>query len=362
MKKITKIISIFIIDVLLLIVVLNIMDIKGTDVSSYIKRMLGIQVVTTEGTQYYKTDDEHLVALTSHELQEEDLEYAYNQLLHLQEISENHGANFLYFAVPEKSYFGEYEDKVVDYSKVNYDKFISGLRVNGIAYVDLQEELFDYENPMDAYYKTDSHWKIEIGLEATESICQSLNARFDFGYNDKLTDSNRYSFVTYEDYFLGSYGKNVGTYFTSEGADDFVLLTPAFETALTVEVPSNDSVRSGSFEETLLYMENLEKDYYGKDVYATYSGGDYRLQIIKNNLIEEGNKVLIIRDSFGGAVTPFLSLQVSELHICDVRDGVGLVDAKINIEEYINEIHPDYVLVLYAGTDMDSGRNDFFAK
>jgi hypothetical protein len=152
----------------------------------------------------------------------------------------------------------------------------------------------------------------------------------------------------------------VGTYFTEEGADDFELITPKFETDLIEEQPFKNSIRTGSFEETVLYMDNLEKDYYGKNSYVTYSGGDYRLQIIKNNKNLEGKKILLIRDSFGCVVSPFLSLQTSELHVCDVRNFESFVGEKVNMEEYIQQIQPDYVLVLYTGTDLSSGRNDFF--
>lgn len=100
------------------------------------------------------------------------------------------------------------------------------------------------------------------------------------------------------------------------------------------------------------FLENLEKDYYNKESYAVYNGGNRQLQIVKNNLNPNGKKVLIVRDSFACVVTPFLSLQTSELHICDVRkhqDG-----EKIDVEDYINRLNPDYVIVLYSGVGKSS--------
>ena len=93
----------------------------------------------------------------------------------------------------------------------------------------------------------------------------------------------------------------------------------------------------------------MKKDYYNMNTYATYSGGDFRLQIMKNNLNPQGKKVLLIRDSFACAVAPFLSLQTRELHLCDMRDYDYYVGDKLNIKDYIQQIKPDYVLVLYAG-------------
>ena len=59
-------------------------------------------------------------------------------------------------------------------------------------------------------------------------------------------------------------------------------------------------------------------------------------------------------------VTPFLALHTSELHICDVRNNEDYVGEKLNMKEYINEIKPDYVLVLYNGVLNSQNRYNFF--
>ena len=85
------------------------------------------------------------------------------------------------------------------------------------------------------------------------------------------------------------------------------------------------------------------------------------MQIMKNNLNPNGKKILLIRDSFACVVAPFLALQTSELHVCDVRDADYYVGEKLNMEEYIKMINPDYVLVLYTGVSSASdSRYDFF--
>ena len=82
---------------------------------------------------------------------------------------------------------------------------------------------------------------------------------------------------------------------------------------------------------------------------------------MKNNLNTHGKKVLLIRDSFACAFAPFLSLQTRELHICDVRDGDYYVGDKLNMKDYIQQIKPDYVLVLYASlNNISDSRYNFF--
>lgn len=87
------------------------------------------------------------------------------------------------------------------------------------------------------------------------------------------------------------------------------------------------------------------------------------MQIMYNNLNPKGKKILMIRDSFSCVVAPFLSLQTSELHICDMRDFEYYVGDKLNAEEYIKQIAPDYVIVLYSGVsnfEESHGKYDFF--
>ena len=96
----------------------------------------------------------------------------------------------------------------------------------------------------------------------------------------------------------------------------------------------------------MLYREYLVKGYYSRNNYTTYSGGDYRLQKITNTNQQEGEKILIIRRSFGCVVTPFLAIHAKELHVIDDREGGYPAGDRIDLEVYIQEIQPDYVIIL----------------
>ena len=112
-------------------------------------------------------------------------------------------------------------------------------------------------------------------------------------------------------------------------------------------------------------MNNLVKNHYRINSYATYSGGDFYLQIMRNNLNPNGKKVLLLRDSYAYVVAPFLALQTGEIHVCDMREVDWIVGDKINLEKYFEEIKPDYVIVLYSGIlsmDESSGKYNFFVS
>ena len=318
------------------------------DVNSFKENLLGTRVVQKDDTTVVKSDSGSLVEQIN-KLDKSEIQNVVKVIGDLKTVSEDNGANFLYCAAPTKELYQSVPTNIVNPFKDNYELFLSELTKSNIPTLDFAEVLGENQLNFNSFYYTDHHWTIRAAFAANNALLEELSIRFGFEYDKKITDISNYNIENYPDWFLGSYGKKVGTYFTWKGADDFDLITPKFKTSFTEEQPLKNQTRKGNFEETVLYMENMKKDYYNMNTYATYSGGDFRLQIMKNNLNPQGKKVLLIRDSFACAVAPFLSLQTRELHLCDMRDYDYYVGDKLNMKDYIQQIKPDYVLVLYAG-------------
>ena len=187
-----------------------------------------------------------------------------------------------------------------------------------------------------------------MGIWASEKLTDFLNSEYGFVCDAELWNYDNYNITEYKNWFLGSQGKKAGRWFTPLGADNINIITPSFETDLVEEQPVKGLVRQGSFKD-LLYMDNIAtKAYYDLNPYAAYSGGDFREQIITNRLNPRGKTAIIIRDSYGCAFTPFISLAMSKTYVVDIRDG-GYVGEKVNLTEYISSVKPDYVFVLYTG-------------
>ena len=293
---------------------------------------------------------------------EDDLNKNVSAIQSIQVAAEANGADFLYIAVPEKNMLYTAPSNIENHSIDNYERYLTALDQNDVPVLDLYDAM-QQENKIhiDTFFKTDHHWTPETAFWATGKICSSLSDRYGFSYDPDYTKIENYNTKVYPDWFLGSYGKKVGYFFSSDGPDDITLITPKFETNLTEQRPHKNQERTGAFDQTVLFMDQIEtRDYHGLSPYAAYSGGDFRLQIVKNNLNPDGKKILVIRDSFAGAVMPFLALNTGELHTVDVRTFIS--DESINVYEYIQQIDPDYVLVLYSGTGNpigDHGRYEF---
>ena len=330
------------------------------DVNSVKENLLGTKIVIKANDTIVKSESGSLVNPVW-EIDKSEIQEAVSKTAILKEISEYYGASFLYCAAPKKELYQIVPSNVENYFKDNYSLFIGELSNSKVPTVDF-DGFLSADNPVyDTFYRTDHHWTVRSGFEATNTILHELNTRYGFEYDEQYCNLLNYSIEKYKKWFLGSKGKKVGTYFTWDGADDFDLIIPKFKTDFIEEQPFKDQIRTGEFKDTVLYLENMKKDYYRVNTYATYSGGDFRLQIIRNNLNHEGKKIVLIRDSSACVVAPFLALQTSELHICDMRNEGDYVGEKLNIEEYINQIRPDYVLVLYTGVGIGSdSRYDFF--
>lgn len=329
------------------------------DLNSIKDNILGTKIIPKDEDTIIKTKSGSLINKVN-QLPKSEIENNVNQIAKLQKLAESNGASFLYCAAPPKENFETTQVNSINYSKSNFDQLLSELKANQIPYTDFNEIFGDDINSVGRYYYTDHHWTSLTGFYAYSLICKNLKKRYGFEYKKMYIDLENFSVQTYPDWFLGSYGKKVGTYFTWNGADDFELIFPKFQTNLTEEQPFEHEVRNGRFEDTVLFFEKMRKDYYGINSYAMYSGGNSYLQIMKNNMNPSGKKILMIRDSFACVVAPFLALQSSELHVCDLRN-LELPGERINVKDYIEQMKPDYVLVLYSGINYNAdGRYNFF--
>ena len=332
------------------------------DLNSAKENLLGTRIMKKGDSYYVRAESGSIICPETSVTDADSMEKNVESVAQLQAAAQENGAKFLYCAAPPKGYYETLPQNISSYDKVNYDNYLSALSERDIPFIDLNKSLLSSGiSEEDIFFYTDHHWKPHSGFAAAGSVCGELNRRYGFEYDSSVCDLDSYNAEVYKDWFLGSYGKKAGKNFSWVGADDFELITPKFDTDLTVEQINDDKLRTGSFEDTVLYKELFKKDYYKSNPYNVYSGGNSRLQIIRNNLNKDGKKVLIIRDSYAMVVTPFLALNTSELHICDVREMEKLTGDRMDMREYIKKVKPDYVLVLYTGSDGDDNRFDFFS-
>lgn len=231
---------------------------------------------------------------------------------------------------------------ITDYGNQNADQFISLISSAGASVLDFRETLKEDGATWTSYFfTTDHHWKPETALLCTQVLVDYLNQNYDMNLDSALTDSDSFTAQVYENIFLGSQGKRTGSLYA--GIDDLTILTPSYETSFTYSIPSMETVRTGPFEESLLFPERLEEgDLFQTNPYTTYSGGDYGFAQMTNYENPDGPKILLLRDSYSCALAPFLALQCSELTTIDPRYFEG------DLMSCVEQINPDLVITLYT--------------
>ena len=242
---------------------------------------------------------------------------------------------------------------VEDTSNACADRLLAALDEKGVATLDLRQTLKDAGGDWgDWFYRTDHHWNQDAAFVSFQALAERLgqytqtvsvggNTRRQAIHIDPIyTDANSYDRQTLSRFFLGSQGKRVGS--TYAGVDDFVLWTPTFPTLLRYTGASGGD-RWGDLEETVLYPQRVaQRDLYGGNPYTYYAGGDYPFAQVTNYYNRQGPKVLLIRDSYACAMTPYLALACSQLSTIDPRSFSD------DLLAYVDWTRPDVVVVLYS--------------
>ncbi len=302
------------------------------------------------------------------------------------------GIPYLYVAAPQKIQDGR-EDALLptgirDYANDNADRLLSALADHGTDTYDLRPLFAQRADYPSLFFRTDHHWTPEAAFFAWQNLTQVLSVDYGIGTDPRYTAEENYDRRVYEDFFLGSQGKRTGSLYagaddmvlsvdygigtdpryTAEenydrrvyedfflgsqgkrtgslyaGADDITEYIPKFETDFTYASPSFAAPRTGPFSQSLLFPERVaQRDWFGGNPYTLYAGGDYGIATITNHLNPEGKHIVLLRESFSCALTPFLALSCGELTTIDLRYFDG------DLMSILRELEPDLVMSLYC--------------
>ena len=267
-----------------------------------------------------------------------------NNIIDFAKYLKKNNTNLLYVQAPFKM-SDEIDISPVykDFTNDKIDEFLSRIK-NDIDYVDLRENIKEekLEN-LSLFFQTDHHWLPKTGLWATNIISNYLNDNYSMNLKIENLNFNQYNYKTYKKIFLGSVGKDVSL--AKAKPEDLVLITPKFDTKLHVKILDLGIDKIGTYEETLIDWSILKsKSYYKTNHYYAYMYGDRGLIETHNKLINNGKKILLVKDSFADAVSPFIALENEYLSIIDLRYFNG------SLKTYIKEYNPDIVIVMYNGS------------
>ena len=301
-----------------------------------------------------KLDNGHLTYLGG----KRDTTLAAVQLKKLHDKQAENGKSFLFVLAPYQ--IPKYEVIIPagyeDYRNQNADNLLVVLKEEGIPVLDLREEMYiDGIGHSEAFFVTDHHWKPETGFWAYMKIIQTLeNATMIDPIDSFYTDITEYNIEVYDEFCLGSHGKRTGRYYA--GIDDIEIITPGFDSDISISIPSKELNIRGELSETAFNWDRLEKDFFSANPYATYNHGRSDLKEYRNESAPADLKVLTIGDSFALVPFTFLPLVFSACNQLDMRLFEG------DFLEYYSGFDPDIIIVLVNPSQVagDNTTYDFF--
>ena len=252
----------------------------------------------------------------------EELNTYANNVVKLSRYVEKQGKNFLYVELPCKAQKeGEYPAGVPEYGNQNADEILKVLDRKSVQRMDVRDIMEkEHIKSTECFFRTDQHWKPATALWAAGEISKKLS-QVDSKWKDhpEYRNLNNYQKEHYSNLFLGAIGKKIGS--TYAGMDDFDMLIPKFDNQFQYRMPKAEKTveRTGNFKTAFIVPENLEKDPFRVNTYATYSGGDHPEERVTNEKVKNNRHILLIRDSFSCALMPYLSLYTKNVTTLDLR-------------------------------------------
>lgn len=264
------------------------------------------------------------------------------------EYLKNRGTVLVYANTPYTSskYDPQLPIGINDYGNDNCDRFLQMLKDAGVDTIDFRETMHD--DGIDQYsmmYKTDHHWTTKAGLYAYGVLEDYIVDKTGCDVDERISDIQNYTVTTYKKWHLGSRGQRTGIYYA--GIDDFDLIIPNFDTSI-----QNGAGTVGNMQDVMINMEPLtNKDYTSRYTYDSVLGGS--LGHFTNLDCKNDIKVLLITDSFGKAVAPYLAMGFAQIDYVYDADVSGVTP------EFIESIDPDVVIMMYYPEFLLEGRQPF---
>ena len=172
------------------------------------------------------------------------------------------------------------------------------LNENVIA-VDTVSALLEHNDEY-VYFRTDHHWTALGAYYAYEATCKAI------GKEPMPLDA-------FEEWdkgeFIGSHHAKV-KYPNKLKSDTLIAYKPPQEVTALIHYESNT-------QEGKLLRNISDQKIHSK--YLTFLGSDYRLMELTNESITDGSTCLIIKDSYGNALAPFVTQSYHKVYVMDYR-------------------------------------------
>lgn len=214
-----------------------------------------------------------------------------------------------------------YSEKLPKYSTNTSQKDVIEYVYNNINFdgINVYDYLEKESTTIDLYYKTDHHWTTFGAYLGYVAYMNYLG----------IEDLKRPTFEKITDEFYGTfYSKLIDNSLERESMyklkDD--------ETEYIMKDVATNTVMDTIYEEKWLNE---------KDKYSYFLGQNKALLEIQNNSMDNNKKILIVKDSYGNSMIPFIAQEYEHVYVIDPRLY------RLDVSDYVKENEIEEVLLVY---------------
>ena len=200
--------------------------------------------------------------------------------------------NICFAVVPDKGYYLAPE---AGYPVLDYEAMVSMLeqQLPWAKFVDLRDTL-----DADSYYRTDTHWRQEMLLDAATVLCDSLGIQ--------PPREEDYTQNPVEQPFYGVYYGQAALPMKPDAM--YLLESPLLDGCSVYNLETGKT--TGIYD-----LDKLS----GRDAYDVYLSGAAALLTIENPQGQPGRELIVFRDSFGSSMVPLLLQDYEKVTVVDTR-------------------------------------------
>lgn len=242
-------------------------------------------------------------------------------------FAEQTGVDTTFLLAPSTGYI--MDDKLPE-NHLSYldDQYFAYAEQNkgSMDFVNIKELFKETAAKQQLYYKTDHHWTTRGAYTAYQAYCKAKGLI--------AAPEEQFEIKTHPGFYGTTYSTSALWLTPPDEIELWYDKTYEGEDNISVTIEEGDKKKQNN---SFFFLSHLDED----DKYPVFLDGNHSLVRIENKAAT-GGKLLMIKDSFGHSIAPFLSENYSEIIMVDLRYY------KLPVSELIKQENITDVLVLYG--------------
>lgn len=269
-----------------------------------------------------------------------------NKVMDYMKAVKKKGIKTAFVMVPPAVVEGVTKTPIKDYANEIADKVVSTMEKNNLKVMDVRDCFSEEEKRSQLFLKTDHHWTFETAFKVAGDTVRYLNDEMDLGVKNVkyISDLKNYKMTSYKDSFTGAFKDVMSKKIL--GVEDIEFIEPDYDTSYNYKAYDKKGnlgkETSGTFVEAFCEKDRVEET--GKATFSMYMKSEFGECTYENVTSENDKKVLIIGTSHARPYSAFMSLYFKNTHYFSMQN----TKLYVNLYDYIDEIKPDVVLVVFS--------------